>query len=226
MTAPRRALPGSGLVEIWHAPLTGMVAGHAPSDSYPGEAARLARLVRPEDRRDLLLRRSWLRTVLARYCGEPPAALRFAVKPKGRPYLPGLSDAPHFSLSRSRTHVALAVAAEPVGLDIEEAALDFDPVLLAETAFSQEDRAVVLAQPAGPERERSFVRIWTATEAVLKASGEGLMAADERIRIAARAQPVLHLDLSGRICAVALASGAPPQAVICTHDLAGEPLSR
>lgn len=213
MSGARRPVPAAGIVELWHAPLV-CLPDTDLSEHYPGEIDRYARLARAKDRLDLRRHRGFLRAVLARYRGEPADALRFSITPLGRPLLDDKGSGLHFSLSRSRTLVAVAVAGEPLGLDIEDTALEFDPLAIAETAFSADALTELRAMPAGACRDRRFVEVWTATEAVLKAGGTGFRAPDESIRAAARAANVRHLSIDGRIAAVALASGAVPQVAL------------
>jgi phosphopantetheinyl transferase len=76
------------------------------------------------------------------------ASLRFPAN--GKPYLEG---GPHFSISHSLPHVAAAVCESvEIGLDIEE----------------------VDAGPGDTSEARQKLQRWTATEALLKASGRGL----------------------------------------------------
>lgn len=86
----------------------------------------------------------------------PPGQLRFPQD--GKPHLEG---GPFFSLSHSRTRVAVALGEGcEVGIDVED---------------------VLPAAPGG--RARGALERWTATEAALKAAGAGLRAV-ARVRLA------------------------------------------
>jgi len=81
----------------------------------------------------------------------------------GKPYLPGSEP---FSLSHSGNYVALAVAAQPVGVDIEaHRPLPF--FALAARCFAPSERVSADSLPA-------FFDLWTAKESLAKMLGVGL----------------------------------------------------
>jgi hypothetical protein len=74
----------------------------------------------------------------------------------------------HFNISHSGELVALAIAHEPVGIDIEEIRVTRDLHRIARRFFSAEEAERVDADAD------QFFRIWTAKEAVVKAIGSGV----------------------------------------------------
>lgn len=78
----------------------------------------------------------------------------------------------HFSLSHSGGLALLALAAEPVGIDVERVP---GPQLAAEAsrALHPSERQDLTRMPPGA-RATAFARCWTHKEAYLKATGEGL----------------------------------------------------
>jgi 4'-phosphopantetheinyl transferase len=137
------------------------------------ERERAARFLFAEHRHDFVVFHGLLRTILARYLGADPAALRFAVSATGKPALPGLS----FNLSHSADRGLLAVTAvEPVGADLELEREDLDVLDIAGHYFHGAELEAVRAaasQGAAAAR-RAFFRHWAAKEAVLKGAGHGL----------------------------------------------------
>ena len=68
----------------------------------------------------------------------------------------------------------LAVAANrPIGIDLEEARGDFDPMPLARQYFFEREVEAIALAPAVHRRD-AFFRHWVAKESVLKAQGVGL----------------------------------------------------
>jgi 4'-phosphopantetheinyl transferase len=123
----------------------------------------------PADRRELA--RAVLRRVLADYLDAEPAAVPIARAAGGKPYVPG--DPVHFNLSHSGGVALIAVADEPVGVDVEACGPTRDALAIARRFFTPEE-AGALARLAPPERDRAFLRVWTRKEAILKARGLGL----------------------------------------------------
>jgi 4'-phosphopantetheinyl transferase len=118
-----------------------------------------------------------LRRVLSGYVGIPPAEL--VVRrvpcpqcggPDGRPALPG-AGGPHFSLAHSGNAVLVAIASQPVGVDVEQ-----EPrgcMCSMTSAMHPSDAAAMAALPE-PERHEAIIRWWVRAEAVLKCTGEGI----------------------------------------------------
>jgi len=138
------------------------------------ERLRAARLLDRGKAHAFIASRGRLRTILARYLDQAPAALEFSFGPQGKPRLAGSCEASLcFNLSHSGDWGLLAVTAgSPVGVDIE---LIDDQVAyesLAVRFFSPEEKAA-LAQFSPVRRRRGFFRIWTRKEALLKGLGTG-----------------------------------------------------
>jgi 4'-phosphopantetheinyl transferase len=137
------------------------------------ERARAARFVFDRDRARFIAAHAYLRLLLARYAGHPPAALRFTATTSGKPRLLEPPADVRFNLSHSgvRGLVALSVGIE-VGVDIEAER----PLALLDVArrfFAPGEVAALQALPAA-ERARAFFCGWTRKEAFIKAHGDGL----------------------------------------------------
>jgi len=99
-------------------------------------------------------------------------------------------DGPAHSVSHSGDLVAVAVARDPVGVDVEQ--LDSrrrgraatDPEALARMVLSgEEQQALAAIRPSG--RAHEFLVAWTRKEAVTKATGDGLNIAFSDVVVAA-----------------------------------------
>jgi hypothetical protein len=95
---------------------------------------------------------------------ESTSALDSAGKPR--------HDDCEFSVSRSRRLVIVAVADDPVGLDIEAVP---EPAVAAEALQLVHPRErAELDQLSGPEMAAEFARLWARKEAFLRAMSTGL----------------------------------------------------
>ena len=143
------------------------------------ETARAAAFVFPADRHRYQVAHVMLRRVLAGHLGGEPGRLVFAREPcptcggpSGKPVLAGQdAPVPAFSLAHSGDVVVVAVAAQPVGVDVEREATGCVCSLV--TAMHPSDAAVVEPLPE-PERHTAVIRWWVRAEAVLKCAGTGI----------------------------------------------------
>jgi 4'-phosphopantetheinyl transferase len=186
-----RAAPGTpaapgisadGTAEVWWA---------RRQDATPGlagllddaERERWAAFRRDADRERFVVGCALAKTVIAARTGQRAARVSFdrtcrqCGKPHGKPAVRG--GGPEFSVTHSGDLVAVAVAAAPVGVDVEQ--LDGrprepgggDPAALAQLVLAEEEQ-VALAAVAPEGRARAFLVAWTRKEAVTKAQGDGL----------------------------------------------------
>ncbi len=141
----------------------------------PGERSRRDALTRAEARGRFTAGRVLLRYTLGRALGVEPIALRFALGEHGKPALdPPIPGAPAFNLAHTGDVVALALApAAAVGLDLEVLAERTAAARIAERRFAPAE-AAWLAAVSAERRMLTFLRLWTAKEAVLKALGTGV----------------------------------------------------
>jgi phosphopantetheinyl transferase len=160
------------------------------------ETARAAAFVFPADRHRYQVAHVMLRRVLAGHLGSEPGRLVFARDPcptcggpSGKPVLadppvaaadPGPAGpagagrpapAPFFSLAHSGTAVVIAVAGQPVGVDVEREATGCVCSLV--TAMHPDDAAIVEQLPE-PDRHGAVIRWWVRAEAMLKCAGTGI----------------------------------------------------
>ncbi|HEV2854678.1 MAG TPA: 4'-phosphopantetheinyl transferase superfamily protein [Thermoanaerobaculia bacterium] len=129
-------------------------------------------------RRQYVVGRGALRTLLASYLGTRPELVRFTYGPRGKPFLAPPLDAGglHFNLSNS-DELALVgfVLGREIGVDVEYLRKMPDCEQISERFFSESERTVLRSIPF-PAKEEAFFNCWTRKEAYLKAVGEGLAA--------------------------------------------------
>lgn len=153
---------------------------------------------RRESAASFLLLADMLRERYGITCIEP-----FAIGPHGKPSIAGRGDV-HFNLSHCRRAVAVAVADEPVGVDIETTGR-YKPSLAAHCLAADELRSLDEATTE-TERDLRFTVLWTKKEALLKLLGTGItdrlptILADYEHRV--RFQTTVCAD-RGYVCTVA-----------------------
>ncbi|MEV3989020.1 4'-phosphopantetheinyl transferase superfamily protein [Streptomyces sp. NPDC049837] len=178
------------------------------------ERARHDSLVRERDRALYLTAHALLRQVVAGQLGGRAREVRFThvcrncdrPEPHGKP---GLVGSPlEVSLSHSGDRVAVALSlAGPVGVDIEQVAREV--VDLPEVVLAAPERAELERFPAA-ERPRAFTRYWARKEAVLKATGDGLMVNPALLTVSAPGAPAALLEWRER---------AEPHRPVRLHDV-------
>lgn len=126
-------------------------------------------------RRQYVVGRGALRTLLAAYTGKRPELVKFSYGPRGKPFLDPQGDL-QFNLTNS-DELALVgfVLGQEVGVDVELLRKMPDCEQISERFFSESERAVLRSIPF-PAKEEAFFNCWTRKEAYLKAVGEGLAA--------------------------------------------------
>lgn len=102
---------------------------------------------------------------------EPPT---FVYGEHGKPSLS--SGLPHFSLAHCQTAVACIIDTQPCGIDIESMGRGVKESVVRYAMNEAEQQLIAHAiAEGGPEAgERSFLRLWTQKEAVLKLTGTGI----------------------------------------------------
>lgn len=172
-----RSVPPPTAADVWWFDVGALELGPADlSDLRVEERARARGFAFPVDRRRYEAAHVMLRRVLSEYTGVPPVRLTFTRAPcarcggpEGKPMLspqPGV----HFSLAHVGDAVLVAVACQPVGVDVEK-----EPgtcVCALSEAMHPGDAATVETLPE-PERHEATIGWWVRAEAVLKCTGEG-----------------------------------------------------
>ena len=129
--------------------------------------------------------RAGLRVVLCEGLGCENGELAFRTLEHGKPIavLKGKAAPISFNLSHSGGHGLIALAdGGRVGVDVEERCGRRDLDLIAESVFTEGERAD-LGAVEGVERLRLFYRFWTIKEAFIKALGTGLSLSPARFDV-------------------------------------------
>lgn len=171
--APGVAPPEAGTVHLWYTPLDRIrdrLAAYAALLD-PVEQERMQRFRFAVDRERFILGHGLLRTLLGHYLERDPALIRMARGPFGKPFLERKDL--HFNLSDTKDALLIAFASGiELGADIETMAREVDHRAVSEHYFTAPE---IRAIEAAEEPKRRFLELWTRKEAVLKASGVGIM---------------------------------------------------
>ncbi len=173
-------LPDNHEFHLWHLHQSDFeLQGLGPFEDWltAEELARYRRFQFDRHKRQLLLGRILLRSVLSRYYPElPPAQWQFNYNEQGKPSLaPGQAAQPlYFNLSHSRDRILLAVSAHrDIGVDIEYCQRQRKVDRLVQRFFSGIEGKDLLLLPE-QERLKRFYQLWTLKESYIKALGLGL----------------------------------------------------
>ena len=112
--------------------------------------------------------KSWilLKEVLGQIGYNRIQSEEFRYNEHGKPYFEG---GPYFSISHCKTGIAVAVADEPVGIDIESIRRADEELM--ERVLNNDERLAVSGER---DRDRAFTKLWTQKEAVVKMLGTGI----------------------------------------------------
>lgn len=91
----------------------------------------------------------------------------------GKPFF---EDGPFFSISHCKEAIAVVVAEEPIGIDIELIRKADDSLIERVMNESEKEQ---LSAVEGAQKDRLFTRLWTQKEAVVKALGTGLQSFEQ-----------------------------------------------
>lgn len=166
--------PADGTVHLWFATLEQL----RPRASFyrdlldPVEAERAQRFRFKQDRERFILGHGVLRELLGRYLKRDGSLIRFSRGPFGKPFLERKKLRFNFSDTKDAILVGFTTGQE-IGVDIETMARELDHAAVSEHYFTAPEIAAI--QGAGPDAKRRFLDFWTRKEAVLKASGVGIM---------------------------------------------------
>lgn len=188
---PARAVAGLLAVDLWVFSLGVAPAGVSASCLDAVEQERASRFLDPVHARRFLHGRMAVRNVLADRLGVSADKIRFKIGPRGKP---ALQDHEHlkFSMSGSGDVGAVAVAeGAELGVDVEEIR-HIDAQDLAQRYFSTAENAALGTCDASARLVR-FFHLWTLKEAVVKATGAGLLEPIDgfSIELSSNAAPLL-----------------------------------
>lgn len=135
------------------------------------------------------MKRFYLRLLLAAYMGRPAHAVKLAKTASGKPYIddqqgPGADPPLFFSISHHEHYQLIAICSQhPVGVDLESQMRHLrQPMKLAKRYFHASEYAYLKNLPDNQLNE-NWLTIWTCKEAVVKATGGGIVSGLDRFAV-------------------------------------------
>jgi 4'-phosphopantetheinyl transferase len=176
VAAPRiLRLRSDAEVHIWQVELDRLALHSERTLALSAEEQRRAeRLYFERDRQRFVGRRVALRMILAEYLDVRPNQVQIVVGADGKPVVVTDRADIRFSCSHSSGSALVAISfGTDVGVDVERSRALPELDEMARLNYS-EDEWLELQRMTGSARQHDFFRLWTAKEAVLKATGDGL----------------------------------------------------
>lgn len=181
-------------VDVWHGSLVVSSEKLAELKNIlsSDELARSDRFKFAIHRDRYIVARAYLRCFLADYTGIPAPEICFTYSDRGKPAIANLaftssrtsSASLHFNLSHSEDLAIYCFATSYlVGVDLEYLLKKIDCDRIAERFFSQQEAKLIQNLPE-KQKKQTFFQLWTAKEAYLKATGEGLVGGLDNVEIA------------------------------------------
>ena len=168
-------------VHLWHCKQADFSLQELKRQCLPwltdAERLRFQRFYFDRHRKQLLLGRFLIRSVLSQYLKEfAPPQWRFVQNDHGKPALDPAQNARglYFNLSHSGDRLVLAISKlETIGVDIESSDKPRRVARIAQRFFSRQEVADLLVLNESRRLHR-FYQLWTLKEAYIKACGLGL----------------------------------------------------
>ncbi|NEP09962.1 MAG: 4'-phosphopantetheinyl transferase superfamily protein [Symploca sp. SIO2C1] len=163
------------------------------------EQQRADRFYFEKDTKHFIAGRGFLRTILGCYLDLQPGQLKFSYSSRGKPALAniGRGGTLDFNLSHSRGMALYAVTRNrQIGIDLEYIRSISDVEQLAKRFFSPRESAVI-SSVSPEQKQEEFFKGWTAKEAYLKATGDGLAGLEEVEISLTPGEPAALLSIQG-----------------------------
>lgn len=138
----------------------------------PEEKTRSTSFFHEADTHRFIIGKAMLRILLGNYLNTSPESLTFSTGMNNKPVLNFQSKSIiDFNISHSGDYILIAIADKPVGIDIEHYNIDSGSQEIMKVVFSKKEMSFITEQ-AHPDK--TFYKLWTRKEALLKATAKGL----------------------------------------------------
>lgn len=185
---PRNLILAKDEIHIWRVHLDLPVEQIAQLSQIlsEDEQARAERFRFPQHRQRFIAARGRLRQLLGAYLTLPGDRLIFEYSSRGKPSLaPSMRGANlEFNLSHSQDLAVYGFTLDrKIGIDLEYLHSATDVEGIAARFFAARESAII-NNLVGEKQQQAFFQIWTAKEAYLKATGEGIAGSLAGVEIA------------------------------------------
>jgi 4'-phosphopantetheinyl transferase len=163
------------------------------------EKIRADRFYFEQHRQRFIVARGMLRSILGRYLNTAPQEIKFDYTSRGKPLLAQNDGSKNlkFNVSHSQELALYGFSWDrQIGVDLEYLRALSDAENIAKRFFTLQEFAT-LSNVALEKKEKAFFQLWTAKEAYLKATGEGLSSSLDQVEIALQSDQVQLLSING-----------------------------
>jgi len=172
---PVEVKPEEGRVDIWFLSLDQNAGTVERARTFLNreELRRADRFIHERDARRNILAHGLMRHLLAEATGQHADSVQFKFGKFKKPYLAGEHNV-QFNLSDTKDALIIAMTrGEEIGADIETMERKVDHNAIADHYFTEDEKALILNDKI--DGKRRFLELWTKKEAILKATGVGIM---------------------------------------------------
>ncbi|MES2446538.1 MAG: 4'-phosphopantetheinyl transferase superfamily protein [Bacteroidota bacterium] len=132
------------------------------------EILKSNRFTHKKDRDSYIVRKYMTRKILSSFLNMPQNEIQYDKAANKKPIVQGLE----FNVSHSNGLILIAVCSSPVGIDVELMKKDFSFTSLLADCFHPNETILI---KNSQDQLTCFYGLWTRKEAILKATGEGLI---------------------------------------------------
>ncbi|MDN3585374.1 4'-phosphopantetheinyl transferase superfamily protein [Pedobacter aquatilis] len=130
------------------------------------EISKAEKYVQLNDKERFITSKYFLRLILSKFINIMPVDVKFDFQNNKKPQLNGIE----FNVSHSGSIILIAVSNKAIGIDVEFTDKFFNFESILEVCFHADEKENLVRT-----HKNTFYTIWTRKEALLKATGEGLV---------------------------------------------------
>jgi len=132
------------------------------------ELSKAGRFLKDQDKKRYIVSKYFLRILLSNFVKLKPSEISYHFIGNKKPAIDNLN----FSVSHSGNYLIIGINTKPIGVDIEYINIQFEIDDIIQNSFSENEKSFI---NNGSNRTLNFYTLWTRKEALLKATGEGLI---------------------------------------------------
>ncbi|WP_053058228.1 4'-phosphopantetheinyl transferase superfamily protein [Pedobacter sp. BMA] len=144
------------------------IAGQLNAVLPATEIEKASRFSNYDDAQRYLSTRFVLRKLISTTTGQQPSSVYFGEIKNKKPVTKGIA----FNISHSANCILITLSKYAIGIDVEYISPRFDYVELISHCFDQDEQYLI---NSANDKTAMFYALWTRKEAILKATGEGLI---------------------------------------------------
>lgn len=137
------------------------------------ETEKILRYKSASNQQTRITSRAVLKILLGRYLSVDPLEISFKSDQQKKPILNNFNpESLHFNVSHSGDWILIAIDTNPIGVDLEYTDASFTYQNLLDFSFNAEEKEHIQTSNLP---HQNFYKLWTRKEALLKATGKGLI---------------------------------------------------